>query len=82
MLVRIYGVPCMHEFCAVDVFWNITRRQAISPVNKSHYVLEFNDSAGDIDLYQMSLSQSESTILHESIIQYPTYVKFNQDVKP
>ena len=62
MLVRIYGVPCMHEFCAVDVFWNITRRQAISPVNKSHYVLEFNDSAGDIDLYQMSLSQSESTI--------------------
>ena len=28
----------------------------------------FHDSAGDIDFYQMSLSQSESTILHESII--------------
>ena len=28
----------------------------------------FCDSAGDIEFYQMSLSQSESTILHESII--------------
>ena len=28
----------------------------------------FHDSAGDIYFYQMSLSQSESTILHESII--------------
>ena len=28
----------------------------------------FRDSASDIDFYQMSLSQSESTILHESII--------------
>ena len=28
----------------------------------------FNDSVGDIDFYQMFLSQSESTNLHESII--------------
>ena len=28
----------------------------------------FHDSAGDIDFYKISLSQSESTILHESII--------------
>ena len=28
----------------------------------------FHNSAGDIDFYQMSLGQSESTILHESII--------------
>ena len=28
----------------------------------------FHDSAGDIEFYQMSLSQSESDILHESII--------------
>ena len=28
----------------------------------------FHASAGDTDFYQMSLSQSESTILHESII--------------
>ena len=42
---------------------NITRHQAISPVRAW-----FRDSAGDIDFYQMSLSQSESTILHESMI--------------
>ena len=38
-------------FCAVDIFWNIIRRQAI-PVAKSHHVLEpawLHDSAGDID---------------------------------
>ena len=35
----------------------------------------FHDSASDIDFYQMSLSQSESTILHESIILfYVTWV--------
>ena len=28
----------------------------------------FHDSAGDIDFYPISLSQSESTFLHESII--------------
>ena len=41
-----------------------------SPVAKSHHLLGrgFNDSAGDIDFYQMFLSQSESTILHENII--------------
>ena len=26
-------------FCAVDIFWNIIRRQAISPVSKFHHVL-------------------------------------------
>ena len=30
----------------------------------------FHDSAGNIDFNQMSLSQSEVTILHESIIYY------------
>ena len=42
---------------------NITRCQVPSRVRAW-----FHDSAGDIDFYQMSLSQSESTILHESII--------------
>ena len=37
--VRIYGEPYVHKFCAVDIFWNITRRQAISPVAKFHHVL-------------------------------------------
>ena len=37
--VRIYGEPYAHKFCAVDIFWNITRRQAILPVAKFHYVL-------------------------------------------
>ena len=36
---RIYGEPYMHKFCAVNIFWNITRRQAISPVAKFHHVL-------------------------------------------
>ena len=51
-------------------FWNITRRQAISPVAKfpSRVRAWFQDSVGDIDFYQMSLSQSESTFLHENII--------------
>ena len=37
--VRIYGEPYEHKFCAVDIFWNITRHQAISPVAKFQYVL-------------------------------------------
>ena len=57
-----------HKFCAVDIFLKITFCQAISPVVKFHHVLGrgFYDSAGDIEFYQMSLSQSESPILHES----------------
>ena len=42
---------------------NITRCQVPSRVRTW-----FHDSAGDIDFYQMSLSQSESPILHKSII--------------
>ena len=38
-LVRIYGEPYAHIFCAVDNFWNITHRLAISPVATSHDVL-------------------------------------------
>ena len=77
--VRIYGEPYAHKFCAVDIFLeyhqstsNITRCQVPSRVRAW-----FHDSAGDIDFYQMSLSQSESTILHESIIyrNYYSYLK-------
>ena len=42
---------------------NITRCQVPSRVR-----VWFHDSAGDIDFYPMSLSQSELTILHESKI--------------
>ena len=49
---------------------NITRCQVPSRVRAW-----FHDSAGEIDFYQMSLSQSESTILHESVIQ--TYTKYS-----
>ena len=66
--VRIYGEPYVHKFWAVDIFWNITRRQAISPIAKFHVRAWFHDSASDVDFYQMSLSQLESSILHESII--------------
>ena len=37
--VRIYGETYAHKFCAVDIFWNITQRQAMSPVAKFRYVL-------------------------------------------
>ena len=47
------------EFCAVDIFWNITPRQAISPIAKFHHVL---GPCFMIDFYQMTFSQSESTI--------------------
>ena len=46
----------MHKNSAQSIFfWNITRRQAISPVTKG----VVHDSAGDVDFYQMSLNQSE-----------------------
>ena len=37
--VRIYGEPYTHKFCVVNIFWNITRRQAISPIAKFHHML-------------------------------------------
>ena len=37
--VRIYGEPYAHKFCAVYNFWNIDRRQAISPIATFHQVL-------------------------------------------
>ena len=37
--IRIYDEPYEHKFCAVHIFFNITRRQAISPVAKFHHVL-------------------------------------------
>ena len=37
--VRIHCEPYAHKFCAVDIFFNITRRQALAPVAKSHHVL-------------------------------------------
>ena len=61
--VRIYGEPYAHKFCAVDIFWNITRCQVLS-----HVRAWFHDSVGDIYFNQMSLDQSESTILHGSKI--------------
>ena len=36
--VRIYGEPYANKFCAGDIFWNITRRQGISPVANFHHV--------------------------------------------
>ena len=60
------------KICGVGIFLeyhpsssNITHCQVPSRVRAW-----FRDSAGDIDFYQMSLSQSESTILyvHESLI--------------
>ena len=35
----MYDEPYMHQFCAVDIFWNITSCQAILPIAKFHHVL-------------------------------------------
>ena len=38
--VRFYGEPYVHKFFAVIIFfWNITRRQALSPITKFPHVL-------------------------------------------
>ena len=37
--VRIHGEPYAHKFWAVNICWNITHRQAISPIAKFHQVL-------------------------------------------
>ena len=74
MLIRCQSesmVNRTHINCAQSIIFleyhpqssNITRCQVPSRVG-----LWFHDSVGDNDFYQMSLSQSESTILHESII--------------
>ena len=67
--VRIYNEPYAHKFCAVDIFGYITRRQAniISCQVPSRVRAWFHDSASDIYFDQMSLSQSYSATLHESI---------------
>ena len=50
---------------AQSIIVGITRRPFQVPLRVR---VRFHDSVGDIDFYQMSLSQSESTFLHESII--------------
>ena len=59
--ISMYGEPYVHKFCAVDNFWNITLHKAIyHPLPCSIPVRAwFHDATGDIDFYQMSLSQSE-----------------------
>ena len=68
--VRIYGEPYAHKFCAVDIFWNISRRLAISPVAKFCHVLGRGLMTQRVILIFIKClsGQSESTILHESII--------------
>ena len=59
---------------------NITRCQVPSRVRAW-----FHDSAGVIDFYQMSPSQSESTILQESIILYVYHMAWRvtyQNIRP
>ena len=67
---QIYDEPYAHKFCAVDIFSNITRQQGkITRCQVPSHLREwFNNSAGDIDFYQIILSQSESTIFYESMI--------------
>ena len=69
MPVKFYGEPYAHKFSGVNIFWNITHRQAISPVAKFDHLLGHGFMIQRVILIfnQMFLSQSESTILHESI---------------
>ena len=58
-----------HILCAVDIFRNISGRQAISPVAKFHHVLGRGFMIQRvIMIFIKCLSQSESTLLHESIL--------------
>ena len=79
--VFVFRTPCiqtlirrqsesMVNHTRIDIFLeyytsssNMTRCQVPSRVRAWFY-----DSAGDIDFYQMSLTQSDLAILHESII--------------
>ena len=67
--VSFYGEPYAQKICAVDIFWNISRHQQYHPLPSSRFRVWFHHLTGDVDFfYQMSLKQSESSILHESII--------------
>ena len=71
MPVRIHEPESYaHKFSAVDIFWNSPRRQAISPIVKSHHMLRprLMIQPVDIEFYHTLLSQSELTILNKSII--------------
>ena len=82
--IQIWAPPTRSQFKVCDsqvtvkacgpLVWNITRCQAIYHLLPVPSLVRawFHDSAGDTDFYQMSLSQSESTILHESIISWYT----------
>ena len=58
MSVIIYGEPSMHKFLAVNIFLNITwcPKNITNCQVPSHVRKLFNDSAGDIEFYQMTLS--------------------------
>ena len=69
MPVRMYGELYTHKICAVDFFfYHPSSINFICCPSTSHAKVGFHDSAGDIDFYKMSLSQSESTIFHKHII--------------
>ena len=69
MPIWIYGESYTHKFCSVNIFWNFNHRQPISPF-KFHHVLGhgFMIQRVRLMIIKCFLSQSESTILHESII--------------
>ena len=69
--LKIHEQPNAHQFCAVDIFWNITHRLAKSPVVKFHHGLGRGFMIQRVILIlinQIYIIQSESTILHENII--------------
>ena len=61
---RIYGEPYVHQFCGVDIFLNITRRQVISPVAQFHHLL----GCGFVNQWVILIFTKCLSILHESII--------------
>ena len=61
----------MHKFCAIDIFWNIARRQAISTVSKSHHVCGRGLMIQRVILLFIrcfSGKRNQSFFLHESIL--------------
>ena len=68
--INLFTVECDRHYGTATrkTYWKIKLCYKY-PFSSTVFMLNvFHDSAGDTDFYQMSLSQSESTILHESII--------------
>ena len=68
--VKIYGEPYAHKLCVVDIFLNITRLQAKSPVAKFYRVLGRGFMIHQVKLILikcLSANQNQQSIIFKHI---------------